>query len=109
MNQENEYGFWIWSNKLDPVLSMLAQIAEYDLWDEEREAIKIGLIGTNDEKNAWFDYVIKGKKHTIELKLAYDDEEGTDMIHLRIKTSMELKEKLETLNLFQSMFKELIE
>lgn len=43
----------------------------------------------------------------MKLKLAYDVEEGSDMIHIEIKTVADLKEKLEALNFFQSMFKEL--
>ena len=108
-NKSFKYGFWFWSNKLDPILSMLAYLAEYNLWDEEREVIKIGLNGTNDEKNIWFDYLIEGKMYSLGLKFAFDDEEETDMICISIETSIELKEKLESLNSFQCMFKELIE
>lgn len=109
MNKDFKYGFWIWSNKLDPVLTMLSHIADYELTQEERGLIKEELQTTNDEKGIWSTYLLKGKQHEIELRLAYDDEEGTDMVHLKLVTSTELKEKLESLNLFQSLFKELIE
>ena len=88
---------------------MISHLAEYDLWDEEREAIMLGLNGTNDEKVIWFDFLLKGNLYSIKLKFAYDDEEGPDMIHLGIETSHQLREKLESVNLFQSMFRELIE
>lgn len=88
---------------------MLSHLAEYDLCDDERKVIKMGLRGTNDEKNIWFDYSLKGNKYVIELSLAFDDEEGSDMLHMSIKTSVDLKQQIEMLDLFQAMFKELIE
>ncbi len=39
--------------------------------------------------------------------LTYDSEEGTDMVHIKIKTVADLKPKLEALDLFQSLFKQL--
>lgn len=109
MEQDFEYAFWIWGNKLNGVLSMLSHLAEYALSDDEREAIKIELKGTNDELNFWGQYDLHGEKYLIKLKLAYDDAEGTDLIFLKINTSSELKEKLELLNTFQEMFLELEE
>ena len=38
---------------------------------------------------------------------ANDGEEGNDMIHIRIITSADLKPKLEALDLFQALFKNL--
>ncbi|MEN8122108.1 MAG: hypothetical protein ABFS35_17295 [Bacteroidota bacterium] len=109
MTSKTKYGFWFWSKKLDPILSMLSHLANYEISKDEREGIKIGLSETDDEKDIWFDYHIKGKVENIELKLAYDNEERSDMVHIQIQTSNELKEKIELLNLFQSMFSELIE
>ncbi|MCE7995650.1 MAG: hypothetical protein HEP71_26970 [Roseivirga sp.] len=109
MNKDFKYGFWIWSNKLNPVLSMLSHLADYQLSAEERDLIKEELATTNDEKGVWSHYVLKCQQYEIELSLAYDGEEGADMVHLKLLTSAELKEKLESLNLFQSLFKELVE
>ena len=101
------YGFWVWSKKIKGVLLLLAALADYDLWDEELEVIKEGLIGTNDENNIWMEYPIKGKKYSLDLKLAYDAEEGNDMIHVGITAPDLLKDKLEALNLFQCMVMEI--
>ena len=49
---------------------MISHLAEYDLWDEEREAIMLGLNGTNDEKVIWFDFLLKGNLYSIKLKFA---------------------------------------
>ena len=43
MDQKFKYGFWIWNNKLDPVLSILSQLADYELLEEERISIKADL------------------------------------------------------------------
>jgi len=109
MENKFKYGFWIWKNKLDPILSILSHLADYELSELERNAIRLELKDTNDEKGIWSDYILNGSQNKIKLKFAYDDEERTDMIHLRIETSIELKEKIEFMNFIQAMFKELIE
>ncbi|HRG00997.1 MAG TPA: hypothetical protein PKZ75_07770 [Bacteroidia bacterium] len=101
------YQFWFWTPKLEGILAMLAELAKYQISQDEIEAIKIGLVNTSDEKNNWFDYILYGETYKINLKLAYDTEEGPDMIHINIKTSFELEQKLQALNLFQSMFRQL--
>jgi len=107
MENEIEYQFWFWSHKLTGVISMLAILSKYELDKIELEAINHHLIGTNDELNQWTKYQLEGKKYNMGLKLAYDSEEKSDMIHIKIKTASVLMEKLEALNLFQCMFKKL--
>lgn len=104
---EIEYGFWFWSDKLNGVLTMLSYLVEYRLDQNEIEVIRQELIGTNDERNQWTTYKFDGKLNNMELTFAFDDEEGNDMIHIKIKTSAELTPKLEALNLFQCLFKRL--
>ncbi len=101
------YSFWIWSNKFDAVMSMFCKLIEYDIWEEEQKSIKIDLKNTNDEKGLWTKYACEGKKYKIDFEFAFDAEEGKDMIHIQLRTDKELKEKIEALNLFQSMFSEL--
>lgn len=108
-NHNFQYSFWIWTNKLNPILSILTHLIDYDLSDIERDVIKNELAGTNDEQNLWSDYQFTGIKHHLSLRLAYDAEEGSDLIHLRIETHKNLQNTIEAMNLFQSMFKELIE
>ncbi len=107
MEEKNEYGFWFWSHKLKGILYMLAQLTKYELDEIKIDTIKYGLIDTNDELNQWTSYRFDGQKNNIEIELAYDAEESTDMIHIKIRTSITLKDKVEALDLFQSMFKEL--
>ncbi|MCZ4410662.1 hypothetical protein O3Q51_17735 [Cryomorphaceae bacterium 1068] len=107
MKENIEYGFWFWSHKLTGILAMLAEFSKYDLDVVEIESIKRDLIGTNDELNQWVNYRFDGKNFKMEFQFAYDAEEKSDMIHMKIKTKSILKEKLEALNLFQCMFKEL--
>ncbi|WP_196889860.1 hypothetical protein [Aureivirga sp. CE67] len=107
MKEKIEYGFWFWSHKLTGILTMLAELSKYDLDEIEIESIKYKLIGTNDEMNQWSNYRFEGESFTMDFQFAYDAEEKSDMIHILIKTDSILMEKLETLNLFQCMFKEL--
>lgn len=102
-----EYGFWFWSRKLDGIIRMLSYLSDYDIIEEEILSIELGLIGTSDEENIWTDYFLQGSKFKIDLRFSYDTEEGEDMIHIRIRTSDEIKDKIEMLNLFQCMFKNL--
>lgn len=102
------YSFWIWSKKIDAVIHMFSKLIQYEILEEELLAIKDDLKGTNDEKGFWSKYLIKGETYQIDFKFAYDAEEGSDMIHLKLETSKELEEKIAALDLFQSMFDELI-
>lgn len=86
---------------------MLSELAKYKISQDEIEAIKVGLVDTSDEKNNWFDYVLHGETYKVNLRLAYDTEEGTDMIHINIQTSFELEQKIHALDLFQSLFRQL--
>lgn len=104
-----KYRFWFWSNKLNPILSMLAHLAGYDLDEVERQIIKEGLRGTNDEESFWYKFDFIGKEYSLKLEFAFDGEEGSEMIHIRIESPHELRGRLECLDLFQSMFKELKE
>jgi|GEM_PF-2781633 len=107
MKNKIEYGFWFWSHKLTGILTILSALSKYDLDDIEVEIIQTDLIGTNDELNQWTNYPLDGKDFKMELQFAYDAEEKTDMIHLKITTDLILKEKLEALDLFQGMLKKL--
>jgi hypothetical protein len=106
-NIEIEYGFWFWSDKLTGVLTMLSYLVEYRLDPEEIEFIRQELLSTNNERNQWMTYKFDGKLNNMKLTFALDDEEGNDMIHIKVKTSAVLKPKLEALNLFQCLFKRL--
>lgn len=105
--KEIDYRFWYWSDKFVGVLAMLSNLADYKLDNDEFNVIKQELRGTDDEKNQWTIYKLTGNAYNMTITMAYDAEEGTDMIHIRIKTSADLKPKLEALNLFQSLFKKL--
>ncbi len=107
MHKEIDYGFWFWSDKLLGVLTMLSHLAGCQIGTEELEYLKQELQGTNDEENRWISYNLNGSLNSIKLSLAYDAEEGNDMIHLKIQATEDLMPKLEALDLFQSLFKQL--
>lgn len=106
-SNNEEYGFWFWSNKLEPIIRMISEIINCELFDGEIEVIKEELRNTNDEKEIWYSHLLTGKKIKLNIALAYDGEEGKDMIHIKILSEGNLRVKLETLNLFQSMFNKL--
>jgi len=60
MNEKINYGFWFWSHKLNGILSMLAELSNYELTEIEMETIQLDLIGTNDELNQWSNIPIYG-------------------------------------------------
>jgi hypothetical protein len=107
MDKIFEYGFWFWSNKLNGILVILSQYAKYKLDEIEIETIRHNLIGTNNELDRWAHYCFDGSKYRIEMQFAYDDAENSDMIHIKLNSSTDLKEKFEILDLFQSTFKNL--
>nr|WP_293303640.1 hypothetical protein [Allomuricauda sp.] len=107
MKEEIEYGFWFWSHKLKGILYMLAQLSNYNLEETEMESIKEALTGTNDELDLWAKKCFVGRQYHLDLQLAYDAEQKSEMIHIKLKTESGLKQKLEVLDLFQGMFKTL--
>lgn len=86
---------------------MLAQLSNYNLEEAEVETIKETLTGTNDELDLWAKYCFDGRQYHLDLQLAYDAEQKSEMIHIKLKTDSGLKQKLEVLDLFQCMFKSL--
>lgn len=107
MKENFEYEFWFWGHKLSGILYMLAELSKYTLDEFDLETIQQQLTGTNDELNLWTDYEFHGSQFPMTIQFAYDAEENHAMIHVKIKTTIDLKDKLVALNLFQSMFKEL--
>lgn len=108
MDAKFSYGFWIWTTKLDSVLSMFSKLIDYEFWEGEKELIKSELRNTNDEKEIWSENFLEGKEYNLELNFAFDDNDR-DIIHIRLSTDSKLKEKIEALDLFQSIFRELKE
>ena len=101
--KEINYGFWFWKEQLTLIISTIAIIIGYDLEKEEIDLIKEELRGTNDEKKHWGSYLFYGKEKRLLIQLAYDGEEGSDMIHIRIPAEGKFLIQLETLNLIQSI------
>lgn len=105
INKSNwKYGFWFWSYKLEAIIAMIAELISYELSDDEIALIKEALTSTNDEREIWYSHPLNGLKTELRIELAYDGEEGEEMIHIRIHTTEDMRIKLETLDLFQSLF-----
>ena len=109
VEKSDEYGFWFWSSKLEAIILMVAQLTDCKIVDGEIDVIKNELKNTNDQKGIWYSHQLNNSNNQLKIKLAYDDEEGMDMIHIRILTNVHLKTQLETLNLFQSLFSKIEE
>lgn len=99
-----EYSFWFFSSKLDAILTMLAELIDYPLCDEEREIIKLELQTTDDEKEIWSEYSFENKRNVILINFAKDH--NADIVFIKIKTSQKFKENLETINMIQELFSE---
>ncbi len=106
MKENQKYGFWFWKEQFRLIISAISMIIEYDILEEEFELIKEELRGTNDEKDNWGSYLLSGKKHQLKIKLAYDAEEGFDMIHISTPANGELLTQLKTLDLIKDLFQE---
>ena len=102
------YQFWSQKSKFDSIFLMFSSLIDYEMWIEEKEAIQVELMGTNNDMAKWGSYVLKGKPYTINLKFAFDSDDS-DIVHFEVLTQMELAEKIEMLDLFQSLFSHLIE
>jgi hypothetical protein len=66
--------FWIFRQNLLPALLIISQIINYDLDDDDFNAIGYGLVGTSDEKNVWWTYQFTGD-YMIDLRFACDEED----------------------------------
>ncbi len=106
MSEQCTYGFWFLQHKLDGILTMLERLIDYEMSPGEVQAIRLGLIGTNNEDDKWFEWQFQGASYTLDLELSYDDEES-DIICIHINTDDVLREQLELVDTFQSLFKDL--
>jgi len=91
-----EKGFWVWSTDFNHLLKEYSIICGTNLTEKEYSQILEKIENTNDELNHWIDYSIKGI-FELKMRLAYDGEEKSDMIHLRIQGPIEIKEKIEVI------------
>lgn len=65
-------GGWIFRENLKPFVALLAQIAGYDLYDEDSDwvAIKYGIKNTNVDADQWHTHLLAGAQPlTLELAL----------------------------------------
>ncbi|MES2767281.1 MAG: hypothetical protein V4642_15500 [Bacteroidota bacterium] len=101
-----DYNFWFWSRKLKGILQLLSALVSYDFWEDEYEAIKVELKGTDVLQNIWISYPLEGIE-TLKLQLASNEAGGSDIIYIKITAPKELIGKLEILNLFQTLVKDI--
>ena len=75
---------------------LLADVAQYTLntWDED--AIHMGLSATNTWQERYYDYVFVGK-HTLQLSLALDEKDSTDLVFIRIEYAAQLNALIDLL------------
>lgn len=99
MENHFKYKFWVWKEKLIPTLIMFGKIEKYDLTEENILAIISGL--RSSESGFTF------KINSINVKLAYDKNEIERIIHVLVAAPNHLKDKIETINLFQASFSEI--
>jgi hypothetical protein len=52
------------------------------------ESIKEALTGTNDELDLWAKKCFDGRQYHLDLQLAYDAEQKSEMIHIKLKTKI---------------------
>lgn len=100
MDKQIVYRNWFWTNKLAGVLRALSHYSNHVLDEEEIEMIRHGLVGTNDENDRWLDHTLNGAQYSIDVRLAFDAEEGSEMTHIQVKASEDVQKQLESLNLF---------
>lgn len=106
MSNQIEYGFWFWKENFPAILTMLAALSKYEIDEEEFEIIKQDLRGTNNDRNEFLNYTLNGKLYELKLRLAYDGD-NNDIAFITITTNKSLRDKLEALDLFQSLFRNL--
>ncbi|MDF7815206.1 hypothetical protein P1X16_27745 [Hymenobacter sp. YC55] len=96
------YGFWIWKQKLTAVLTMLALAVDTSLGEEEIEAINYSLLGTNEGRPEWAEYIFDSTSR-LQLQLALD-EDDPEMVHLVVTGPVEIWERLKLIDAIQAAF-----
>jgi hypothetical protein len=92
---------WILEGNLKPWLEIVASLCKYDFDQDDQDAISFGIIGTNVEKNQWYDYEFSGIFRVL-LQLAVDP--GSSVIFLKVQCSSELTPKIATVTEIASSF-----
>ena len=85
------YKGWVYENELIHFTEILAHFADYTLDSGDVDAIRYGVVQTDQEANHWFEYSLQGS-HAVQFRLAKDP--GTAVIHFEITASGEIEEKM---------------
>jgi len=89
-----EYRIWVWKKDFKYLLEKCAKVCAFELDRKEYYRILELIRNTNDELNNWVDYSMKGNYSRLEMRFAYDSEEGYDIVHLNLKGPQEIEEKI---------------
>ena len=95
MSQFESVGFWIWHRNLTPGLLILADVISYDLDQSEIDAIQLGIEGTSEQRDVWYDY-----KFVCNSTLSFDfalNEEDLDMIFIKLSFDKALEVSINTI------------
>jgi hypothetical protein len=92
---------WILEGNLKPWLEIVASFCEYNFDQDDRQAISLGILATDVEKNQWYDYEFSGVFRVL-LQIAIDP--GSSVIFLKVQCSSELAPKIATVTEIASSF-----
>lgn len=72
-------GFWIWKSRLTEVLTTISEMADVEFSLSSLDTINYGIVGTSEEKENWFAYVIS----KVVVRIAVDNDDN-DIVHFQI-------------------------
>jgi hypothetical protein len=84
---------WLRHDNVEPFLTVLSWLAQYDPAPDEFSVIRRGVELTDAEKNCWYDFEFVGANH-IRFSLASDP--GSSVVHVKVDCPELLKPSVET-------------
>lgn len=69
----------------------MASLCKYDYGEDDFDAVRFGIMGTDVEKERWFDYEFSGADKVL-LQIALDP--GSSVVFLRVRCLTELLSKI---------------
>lgn len=83
---------WLLMDNLQPFLTVLGWLVDYDFGPDDWTAIHFGVRETDAEGERWYDYEFAGRRRAV-FSLAIDP--GTSVVHARIEVPPELEPQVQ--------------
>jgi hypothetical protein len=85
---------WIYEPNLRAFVELIKDLLEYDLDDDERNAIISGVRDSDAEEDRWYDYPFQGRQTAT---VSFGRDVNTEIVQIRVNAEQAVLDKVEVL------------